>query len=357
MKIPDDFSEWERRLRSVGKGRSIGKPSGRLILTAIALLVALIGVLSAYYTVAPEGKAVVTRFGAVHAVQEPGLHFKLPFGIDVVHFVPTERVLKEEFGFRTDPEIRPGSANRYARGRVGQDEALMLTGDLNVINVEWVVQYQIAEPEDYLFQVNDPTQTIRDVSESVMRRVVGNRIGSDVLTVGRPAIAAAVKEEMNRILRGDPADPADRGYRIGVKVTAVEMQDVTPPDVVAPAFNEVNEARQQKERAVNLAEKERNQVLPRAKGEAEQVVSEAEAYATERVNAARGETARFVALLEEYRKAEEITRQRLFLEMVDAVLPRIRSLYVMDSNGTSPLPLLNLDGSALPGARQGGDGR
>jgi membrane protease subunit HflK len=340
MKIPDDFAELERRIQQSGGLKSVAKPSMKLILGAVLALLILIGVLSSYYTVEPEGEAVVTRFGAVSSVQQPGLHFKLPFGIDRVYFVPTKRVLKEEFGFRSQPNSGRGS--RFQQTSEDADEALMLTGDLNVINVEWVVQYRIQRPEQYLFQVQDPTQSIRDVSESVMRRVVGNRLGSDVLTVGRASISEEVKREMNDILDS---------YNLGIDVTAVELQDVTPPDRVAPAFNAVNEARQQKERAVNLAEKERNQVIPKARGEAQQTISEAEAYALERINKAKGETARFSALLEEYKKSEAITRQRLFLEMVDSVLPNVESLYVLDENTNGPLPLLDLQGAAKKGGR------
>ncbi|MCA8942734.1 MAG: FtsH protease activity modulator HflK [Planctomycetes bacterium] len=316
--------------------QAIRRGGVRLVLAILIGLVVLIGIFSSYYTVEAEGRAVVKRFGRVVSIEEPGLHFKWPFGIDQATFIPTEIVQKEEFGFRT-AAVRRGEPSRYDRSGRNRDEALMLTGDLNVINVEWVVQYRIVDANQWMHKVRDQRGTIRDVTESVMRQVVGNRVGGDVLTVGRVSIASEVKERMQDIFDA---------YELGIHVSAVELQDVTPPEQVAAAFNEVNEARQEKERLVNLAEKERNQVLPRARGEAAQLISEAQAYATERVNASKGQTARFTALVEEYRKAEDLTRQRLFLEMVDEVLPNVESLYVVDGATNAPIPLLDLGAAA-----------
>lgn len=316
-------------MRKLQGGVSKRPPIGRWLLLAAVAVVVLIGVFTCYYTVEPEGRAVVKRFGRVVKIVDPGLHFKWPFGIETAEFVPTERVLKEEFGFRTAQAARRSS---YRSGSQAQEESLMLTGDLNVVDVEWVVQYRIRDPEHYLHNVRDREDTIRDVAEAVMRRVVGNRLASDVLTVGRVAIAAEVRQEMQEVLDS---------YEMGLQITGVELQDVTPPDPVKPAFNQVNEARQQKERLVNLAEKERNQVLPRAEGEAAQTIAEAEAYATERVNQARGETARFTALFEKYAQAPEVTKQRMYLETLDELGPQFGGVYVIGS-GTSPLPLINL---------------
>ncbi len=296
----------------------------------VALLAAV--AYSSFYTVEPDGKAVVKRFGAVVDIADPGLHFKLPLGIDTATFVPTERVLKQEFGFRT---VSAGQRTQYRRDGNLKDESLMLTGDLNVLDVEWVVQYQISDPDKYLHSVRDRTETIRDVSEAVMRRVVGNRLGSDVLTVARVSVANEVQEAMQVILDD---------YEMGVHLAAVELQDVTPPEPVKPAFNAVNEARQERERLINEAEKERNRIIPRAKGTAEQVVAEANAYRTERVNEARGAASRFSSILTEYRLAKEVTRRRLFLEMIDDVIPKVGTLYVVDGGATTgALPLLDLD--------------
>lgn len=346
MQIPDNWGEFERRLRGAGgPGGGARRLRPAVILLGAAVLVLLLGASSAWYTVQPEGRAVVKRFGRVVGIADPGLHFKLPFGIDQATFVPTERVLKEEFGFRTQRvDVRTQYANKQFH-----DESLMLTGDLNVVDVDWVVQYRIRDPERWLHAVKDNLVTIRAVSEAVMRRIVGNRLGSDVLTIGRVDISIKVRDEMQRILDL---------YDIGVHVSSVELQDVTPPDPVKPAFNEVNEARQEKERSVNLAEKERNQVIPRAQGEAAQTLSEAEAYAAERVNRAKGEAARFTAILSEYKKAPEVTRQRLYLEMLDKVLPEVASLYVIDPTASGPLPLLDLTqrGAAAPASLPAGAG-
>lgn len=293
-------------------------------------LFVLVGIATSFYTVQPEERAVVKRFGRVVSIQEPGLHFKLPFWIDRAWPVPTERVLKEEFGFRT---VATGIQSEYAKGGTHEDESLMLTGDLNVIDVEWIVQYRISDPDKYLHRVREQQKAIRDVSEAVMRRVVGNRMGSDVLTVGRVEIANQAREEIQQILDL---------YDMGVHVYTVEMQDVTPPDPVKPAFNEVNEARQEKERLINEAEKRRNQAVPRAQGQAQQQIAEAEGYAVERINRAKGEASRFKAILAEYLQAPDVTRRRLYLEMIDRVLPQIGRLYVVQEGQTMPIPLLNL---------------
>jgi len=305
----------------------------------LLVVVVLAGILTSFYTVQPEGKAVVKRFGEVVAIREPGLHMKLPFWIDRTYFVPTERVLKEEFGFRTR---EAGQRTRYEKSPAQQDESLMLTGDLNVIDVEWVVQYLIKDPDQFLHRVRNQRESIRDVSEAVMRRIVGNRLGSEVLTVGRVEIAAMAKEEMQEILDS---------YNLGVHISTIELQDVTPPDSVKPAFNEVNEARQEKERLINEAEKRRNQEIPRAMGEAQQIIAKAEGYAAERVNRAEGEASRFTAILKEYRQAPEITRQRLYLETMEDILPRLGKVYVVEEGQMMPIPLLNLQETA---PQQGG---
>lgn len=306
----------------------------------IAVLAVAIGLSSSIYTVQPEGKAVLKRFGKVIAIKKPGLHFKLPFGIDREYFVPTERILKEEFGFRT---VKAGRRTRYSSAEYS-DESLMLTGDLNVINVEWVVQFRIDDPDKFMHQVEDQISSIRDVSEAVMRRIVGNRLGSDVLTVGRVEIAEDSKNEIQRILNT---------YDMGVHITSLQLQDVTPPEKVKPAFNKVNESRQEKERLINNAEKMRNQKIPRAKGEADQIVSEAEGYAAERINIAKGEASRFKAIQKEYSQNPEVTRQRLYIETMDKVISEIEKLYVIEEGGTTPIPLLNLDDGGVGPLQKG----
>ena len=308
-------------------------PTSRQIAIGMIILLVAVAAFTSFYTVQPEERAVVKRFGAVHGITDPGLHFKLPFGIDSVQKVATERVLKQEFGFRS--EESSGDRTRYS-DQDFLDESLMLTGDLNIIQVDWVVQYRISDPIRYLYGMREPTRTLRDLSESVMRRVVGNRVGSEVLTVARVDIANATRDEIQSAM--------DR-YDNGLHIITVELQDVVPPARVQPAFNEVNEARQELERMVNEANRELNQAIPRAEGTANRVIAEAEGYATERVNRALGETARFSAVLAEYRNAPEVTRTRLYLEALHRALPRIGSVIVMEEG--QALPLLNLGESDL----------
>ncbi|MBI4081817.1 MAG: FtsH protease activity modulator HflK [Candidatus Lambdaproteobacteria bacterium] len=314
------------------KGWSIGT----LILVALALVAAW----SSWFTVQPEETGVIQRFGAVHRTAEPGLHFKFPYGIETVSLVPTARVLKEEFGFRT-VATSPGQRTQYAnaRGRGLKDVSLMLTGDLNVIDVQWIVQYRIEDPIRYLFRVRNTRQTIRDIAEAVMRRVTGNRLGSDVLTVGRVAVSSEAKDEMQKILTA---------YESGVRLVTVELQDVTPPDPVKPAFNEVNEARQDRERTINEAQERANREIPKARGEATRTISEAEGYALERVNRANGEATRFRAVLEEYRRAPEVTRRRLYLEAMATILTEAKGLYIVDADQKALVPWLPLESAPPP---------
>ncbi len=296
---------------------------------AVLLLVAF-GVLTVFYTVQPEERAVVKRFGAVINITDPGLHFKLPFGIDRVQHVATERVLKQEFGFRTAGES--GGRTRYSE-KPFEDESLMLTGDLNVIDLEWVVQYRISDPIKFLYRVREPERTLRDISESVMRRVVGNRLGAEVLTIARVDMQMQAREEIQQVMDV---------YETGIHVITVELQDVLPPPRVQPAFNEVNEARQELERTINEAQKRVNQEIPRAEGAALRTIAEASGYATERVNLAEGESARFSAMLAEYREAPAVTRTRLYLEAMRDVLPNVGRILVVQEGQMSPLPLLDL---------------
>lgn len=295
------------------------------------VLLVIWGIFTSFYTVQPEEQAVVKRLGAVIDITDPGLHFKLPFGIDRVQHVASARVLKQEFGFRT--VAQQGGRSQYV-GRGYEDESLMLTGDLNIILVEWVVQYRIQDPIRYLYQQREPDRTLRDISESVMRRVVGNRIGSDVLTVARVEISQQARDEIQEIMDS---------YNSGLNIITVELQDVVPPANVQPAFNEVNEARQERERMINEANKQANQQIPRAEGEAQRVVADAQGYATERVNHALGETARFQAIYQEYQSVPDVTRSRLYLETLTEVLPNIGSILMVQEANVGPLPLLNID--------------
>jgi membrane protease subunit HflK len=328
--------------------RAAGRKIVGFMAAGIVGLAALSGILSSFYIVQPEERGIVKRFGRIVRTADPGLHFKIPFGIETHQLVATERILKEEFGFRTT-SMEEARTTYDTSGL--DDETLMLTGDLNVIEVTWVVQYRITDPEKFLYRgLREPITALRDCSEAIMRRIVGNRLGSDVLTVGRTEIAIRAAQELQAKLDE---------YNTGVTIVGVQLQDVTPPDAVKPSFNEVNEARQERERMINEAERERNQVLPRTLGEARQAVAEAEGYAVERVNRSLGESSRFLSILEEYAKAPEVTRDRMYLEMIDTVLPRVAEVTIIDSGSTqSPLPVLNLNppaevpAAATAGARQ-----
>lgn len=311
----------------------------RPIAFAVAAALLLIVLWSSWFTVQPEETGIVQRFGAVNRSVGPGLHFKFPDGIERVRRLPTERVLKEEFGFATVATVA-GEKTQYKSDKKSfQNVSLMLTGDLNVIDVQWIVQYRIEDPVAYLYQNREPQQTIRDVAEAVMRRVVGNRLGSDVLTVGRVAVSAEVKTEIQKILSA---------YKTGIRLVTVELQDVTPPDSVKPAFNDVNEARQDRERTINQAQEQANREIPKARGEATRTVTEAEGYAVERINRANGEATRFTAILAQYQRAPEVTRRRLYLEAMADILPAAKALYIVDADQKTLLPLLRLESGQVP---------
>ena len=314
-----------------------------LIGVILPLAVLLGGAWSTYYTVEANGVAVIKRFGEVIAVSGPGLHFKIPFGVDEAIFVPTERVMKEEFGYRT---TRAAQRSEFNTGGRYNDESLMLTGDLNVIDVEWTVQFRVANDKmnvadptqsaasRWLHSVKNPRKTIRDISEATMRRIIGNNLAVSALTGGRQQIQNKVLEEMRKVI-------AD--YDMGVYIRAIKLQQVTPPtETVRSAYNEVNEAQQQKEQLINESQGYRNKVLPQARGKAATIEAKAEAYRAERVNAAKGDADRFRSVLAEYEKAPVVTRRRMYLEAMNDILPNMDKLYILEPNQAQPLPLLNL---------------
>jgi membrane protease subunit HflK len=298
----------------------------------VLFLIFLVGS-SAYYTVGPDETGVVTRFGHLDRDTGPGLHLKLPLGIETVTLVRTGRVEKEEFGFKG---ISPGVRSRFTE-KGFEEEAIMLTGDLAAIDVKWIVQYQIRDPKLWLFAVRDGKGTIRDLSEAVMRRIVGNRYSDAVLTLQRVDIAVQAHKDLQDILNF---------YKTGVQVVTVKLQDVNPPEPVQPAFNEVNEARQQKERMINEAQEAYNREIPKASGEAQRMITEAEGYVTEQVNRAQGETNRFNQVMASYRQAKDVTQRRLYLEAMAKILAGSNKLYVIDDSLKGVLPLLNLAGPA-----------
>lgn len=299
------------------------------ILFVIIGLIVLACLATSFYTVEADEIAVVLMFGQSVRQTEPGLHFKLPLGIERAINVPVRKVFKEEFGFRT---LRAGVRTQYDT-RDYSEESQLLTGDLSIADVEWVVQYKVKDPKSFLFSVRNPQRALRDLSESVMSRTVGDRTVTEVLTVGRIEIAAEVEQHLQQLLDL---------YQTGLDVASVTLQDVNPPETVKAAFNAVNEAKQEKERLINEAWRDYNQSVPKAKGVAAQQISEAQGYALKRVNEAQGDADRFKAIYTEYQKAKEVTRRRLYLEAMQEILPQIKEIYVIDGNTNAPIPLLQL---------------
>jgi membrane protease subunit HflK len=305
----------------------------RLVAFGVVVLVVLIGMWTSYYTVAPEEEAVVLRFGAYVGSSPPGLHFKFPFGIDNAIKVPVTEVRKVEFGYQT---VSAGRRTTYRRDEEGSEESLMLTGDLNIAEVEWVAQYKIKDAKDWLFNVQDPEETIRDIGEAVMRSVVGDHTVTELLTRQREQIAQQVEDELQVLL--------DK-YGTGVQIVTVKLQNAVPPRPVQAAFNEVNAAQQERAQLENEAQREYNKAIAQARGEALREVSEAEGYAVDRVNRAKGDVARFRELVAVYAQSPEVTRRRLYLETIEKVLPKVRSVVVADEEGVLKM---------LPLAREGG---
>lgn len=304
-----------------------GSPGG-IIIVAVLVLVG-VGAWTAYYTVPSDSVAVVQRFGKYLKEVEPGLHFKLPLGIDVARIVPVKRQLKQEFGFTT-----PGAIDPYQSPRDGKRETEMVTGDLNAALVEWVVQYRISEPVKFLFEVREPSETLRYVSESVMREVVGDRTVDEVITIGRQEIETEALAKMQAL---------STKYAMGISIDQVQLKNINPPQPVQESFNEVNQAQQEKEKLINEARRDYNKVIPLAEGEKDQRIREADGYRLKRINEAEGDVARFSALLAEYSKAPEVTRRRIYIETLQEVMPGIRSKVIVDEQTQGILPLLNLD--------------
>ena len=324
------------KVRNIGtQGFVPPRIPGRTIGIGILALMALWIILSSVYRVDVDEQALVLRFGKHVRTTERGLHFKAPRPIESVIKVAVQRQLKEEFGFRTEDA---GRRTRYAAQ--GFDaESVMLTGDLNVADVEWITQYRIREAYNYSFKVRNVTETFRDMNEAVMREVVGDRSVTEVLTVGRQEIETEVETRLQELANQ---------YEMGIKIEQVVLQDVNPPEAVKDAFNEVNQAQAEREKMINEALAEFNRIIPRAGGEAQQTIQQAEGYATERVNRARGDAARFDALLAAYRRAPEVTRQRIYLETMNAIFPKMKNKVILDEKAKNVLPLLNLQREVKP---------
>jgi membrane protease subunit HflK len=320
--------QWRARLKPFLPS---GGPSGLIIVVVLA--VAGLLAWTAYYTVPSDSVAVVQRFGKYLKDVPAGLHFKLPLGIDTATIVPVKRQLKQEFGFTT-----PGARDPYQGARGGRQETKreteMVTGDLNAALVEWVVQYRISDPVKFLFEVREPSETLRYVSESVMREVVGDRTVDEVITIGRQEIESEALAKMQAL---------STKYAMGISIDQVQLKNINPPEPVQESFNEVNQAQQEKEKLINEARRDYNKVIPLAEGEKDQRIREADGYRLKRINEAEGDVARFSALLTEYTKSPEVTRRRIYIETLQDVLPGIRSKIIIDEQTRGILPLLNLD--------------
>jgi membrane protease subunit HflK len=306
------------------------KVSQKTINRIVLGILFIVFVYSLFFAIATDEVGVILRFGKYTRTVNPGLHLKMPFGIESVYKVPVKQQKKLEFGFRT---VRTGTRTQYS-SRSYLDESLMLTGDLNAAQVEWIVQYRIKDPYNYLFRVRNASTTFRDIIEAVMREVVGDRTVDEVLTVGRQQIASTASVKLQEL--------CDQ-YEIGIKVVQVVLQDVNPPETVKPAFNEVNEAEQERDKLINQAKSEYNKVIPKARGEAERTIEGAKGYALERVNRALGEAAKFNSVFKEYLKAKEVTRQRIYLETMNDVLQKVGRKLITDEEITGILPLFQLE--------------
>ena len=340
----------------------------RWIVTAFFVIVIAVGVKTSIYTIPTDSAGVVRRFGKYNKTTEPGIHLMLPFWIETAVDVPVKKIQKEEFGFRT---LKAGVDSRYLgveeidAGRFGSDDLIrliresgerasrsgarqlaekakeilegeyaMLTGDLNITDVEWIVQYKIKDARSYLFNIRAPGQTIRDASQAVMRQLVGNGSVDEVITIGRIEYEIAAKEALQTLLDE---------YETGIHIVTVKLQSSNPPQKVRPAFNEVNKSLQQKEQRVNEAMKAYNETIPKTKGEALKLIETAKGYAAERVNRALGDIAKFEKIFEQYVKAPDITKQRMYLETMTKLLPQIPEKWIIEQGGAEGGILMKLD--------------
>ena len=316
-------------MRMNGKPVEIPKFSLKHVIVLVVIVLAVIGAFSCWFTIGPEEVGVVLRFGKLNRTTPSGLHLKFPFGIEKIYKVARERQYKEEFGFRT---ITPGKRTVYS-DKSFLEESLQLTGDLNAAQVEWIVQFRIVDPYKFLFKIDEPIDTFRDINESVVREIVGDRTINEVLTVGREEIAQNAMILMQQV--------ADK-YETGIKVIQVVLQTVNPPEQVKPSFNQVNQAQQEREKLINQARSEYNKIIPKAKGEAIQVVEQAEGYRLQRVNEAEGDAARFTAVFDAYMQAPEVTRRRMYLETMNDILQNVEKKVITETEIMGMLPLFNL---------------
>lgn len=310
---------------------ALPKMKPKFIALIIAGIVIIIIAFTSFYMVDQKEEAVILTMGKFSRITGPGLHFKLPLGIENNYNVPTQRILKEEFGFRTE---QPGITTRYSTRDYSQ-ESLMLTGDLNIIDVNWIIQYQIINPMNWLFKVENQRKTIRDISQSVINLLVGDRTIFDIIGSERANIEQKGQDMMNHFFKL---------YQLGVRVTTVKLQNIVPPKgSVQDAFEDVNKAIQDRNRLINEGKESYNNAIPKARGVAQQVIQNAEGYAIEKVNLAKGDVARFLAVLSEYRKSPRVTRLRLYYEMFEEIFKKPEKTELIDKKLKNFIPFKSLN--------------
>lgn len=326
-----DFEKFEKP-EDLFKGANLKIPQfhmGKGVFLIAAAVIILVTVATGIYSTGPDEVGIIRRFGKYVRTTQPGLHIKLPLNIEKVNNVKVKYIFKEEFGFRT---TKAGIVTQYSP-REYFDESLMLTGDLNVLVVEWITQFKIKDPVKLLFNIRAPQGTIRNISEAVMRQVVGDHSVNEVLTTRRVEVNQEVQDKMQEILDL---------YNSGVQIVTVKLQDVNPPDPVKPSFNEVNEAKQEKEKVINQAWEAYNKAVPKARGEAEKTIKEAEGYALNRINRAKGDAERFIAVWEAYKNSKDVTKKRLYLEAMNIIMKKAGNKFIIDPSQKGILPLLDL---------------
>lgn len=312
------------------KNMKVPKISKKKITTFILILGIIVLIFTGLYTVNPEEVGVIQRFGKYVETTEPGLHFKIPFGVDKLTKVKVKSIFKEEFGFRT---LVSGIKSQYSKSSYTK-ESLMLTGDLNIADVQWIVQFKVKDPYKFLFKVRNVNETIRNLSESTMRMIVGNRSVDEVIVLDRKEIAFKAKKNLQTLL--------DK-YNTGIEIVTIKLQNVNPPVAVQPAFNDVNSAKQEQERIINNAWEKYNKNIPEAEGKAKQTIEQAQGYAISRVNSAQGDVQKFVQVWKQYRNAKKVTKRRMYLETMQEILPKLDKVYIVDDKVKGILPLLNLN--------------
>ncbi|OGW98695.1 MAG: HflK protein [Omnitrophica WOR_2 bacterium GWA2_45_18] len=299
--------------------------------SVIVLSVILFFMLTSFYSIEQGEVGVIRRFGKYAETTQPGLHWKLPFGIDKLDKVKVDRVFKEEFGFRT---TEPGVRTSYSASSF-EEESSMLTGDLNVLDVSWIVHFKVKDPVQLLFNLRNPRGTIRDLSEAAMRQVIGDYSVNEAITTHKSEINLKVQNILQKVLDG---------YQSGLQISKIELQEVLPPKPVKTSFNEVNEAEQEREKVINQAWEAYNKAVPTARGQAEKIIREAEGYATAKVSRAEGDASKFLDTWNAYKDAKDVTRRRMYLETLEEIIPKTGKIFVFEPEASSVLPLLNLNG-------------